>query len=140
MANRRQFLQAGLALSAASVVLVAPLASTGTTRAPFTHLTHFVFDNRFPEAVAIARSMQGRAPLAEINGDMTHLWFNQLHAQWKRAPEALGGVTTAQGLFVLQTLAADHRMRVVYRRELAARDATLVSWIIAPRARALART
>ncbi len=29
----------------------------------------------------------------------------------------LAGMTTAQGLFVLETLAADHRMRVVYRGE-----------------------
>jgi hypothetical protein len=29
----------------------------------------------------------------------------------------LGGVTTHSGLFVLETLAADHRMRVVYKGE-----------------------
>lgn len=30
---------------------------------------------------------------------------------------ALAGITTKQGLFVLETLAADYRMRVVYRGE-----------------------
>jgi hypothetical protein len=82
----------------------------------------------------MARSMAARVPLAETNGDMTDLWFNHLHAQWKRMPEALGGITTPQGLFVLETLAADHRMRVVHRRERGtASEQPLVTWIIAPR-------
>jgi hypothetical protein len=50
----------------------------------------------------------------------------------------LAGVTTAGGLFVLGTLAADRGMRVIERAELspdASRSEPLYSWTIAPRAR-----
>ncbi len=132
MANRRQFLQASLALSAASSVLIAPIVpATGAAKVALPEATLFVFDNRFAESVAMAQSVGRRVPLAETNGDMTDLWFNHLNAQWKKAPRPLAGVTTSQGLFVLATLAADHRMRVVHRREL---GEPLISWMIAPRA------
>jgi hypothetical protein len=63
----------------------------------------------------------------------------------------LAGITTEKALFVLETLAADRRMALVYRvghdnkhttlpdsANAAMSDTTLVSWIIAPRtARAL---
>ncbi len=137
MTNRRQLLQMGLAVSAASVLTAPLMPVAGTARGAGLRLRHYVFDNRFAEAIAMARSMAGGAPLAETNGDMTDLWFNHLYAQWKRAPEALGGTTTPQGLFVLETLAADHRMRVIHRREYATADGhPLVSWIIVPRATA----
>lgn len=55
--------------------------------------------------------------MARISGDLTDLWYNDLDLRWKQAPRPLGGVTTQRGLFVLATLAADHRMSVVYRGE-----------------------
>ena len=54
-------------------------------------------------------------PLAETSGDLTDLWYNDFDLRWKQAPMALAGMTTRGGLFVLETLAADHRMLVVYR-------------------------
>ncbi len=79
-------------------------------------LEHFVFDNRFPSAVAVAHhAARAGAHLAGISGDLTALWYDTLDLAWRKDPTALAGVTTRQGLFVLETLAADHRMRVVYR-------------------------
>jgi hypothetical protein len=98
----------------------------------------FVFDSRFAIARHMARRMalQGISP-AETSGDLTDLWFNEFDLQWRGAPMVLAGLTTGRGLFVLETLAADHRMRVASRIEHAApvelAGETLVSWIIAPR-------
>ncbi len=114
MASRRQFIQSGLALSGASILPVA--ASAAEPR--FLRLDRFVYDSRFPEAVDMAHAAARRGvQLAGMSGDLTPLWYDHLHLQWKRQPAALGGVTTREALFVLETLAADHRMRVIYRGE-----------------------
>jgi hypothetical protein len=107
-------------------------------------LQRFVFDNRFAEAVAAARHAARRGiPLAEFAGDLTPLWYDDLDLEWRRAPMTLAGVTTREGLFVLETLAVDRGMRVAHRGAHGAakegHTAPLCSWIIAPRA-ALAAT
>ena len=117
MANRRQFIQSGVALSALSSSVLAALPAGSSDAAPL-RLERFVFDNRFVEAVEVARYAASlRVPLAETSGDLTDLWGNELQPAWRQAPAAFAGITTRQGLFVLETLAADHRMRVVYRGE-----------------------
>jgi hypothetical protein len=79
-------------------------------------LERFVFDNRFAAAVELARHVADHGiPLAETSGDLSDLWYHELDLRWKQAPMALAGMTTRGGLFVLETLAADHRMGVVYR-------------------------
>jgi hypothetical protein len=119
MANRRQFVQSGLALSAVASVRAGALP--GEARAADVaslRLDRFIYDNRFAESVEIAL-YAGRegVPLWETSGDMTDLWIDYLAPKWSRQPAALAGVTTRDGLFVIETLAADHRMRVVYRGE-----------------------
>lgn len=142
MTNRRQFIQSGLALTAvsSSVLAVLPAGVGATGNAEALRLERFVFDNRFAVAVEIAQQVARQGiPLAETSGDLTDLWYDYLEPRWKTAPEALAGVTTRYGLFVLETLAADHRMRVVYRAEHAAAQheriahEPIFSWIIAPR-------
>ena len=105
MVHRRGFIQAGLALSAL------PLAAHASDRL---QLHGFVFDARFPEAGEIAGAACG-APRWSTAGDMMPLWYERLDLQWKEKPLPLAGVTTADALFVMETLAADYRMRVVYR-------------------------
>lgn len=130
MTNRRQFLQTGAALAACSF-----LASPGAGLKP----GRFVYDRRFAPARNMAERMARQGvPLAATSGDLTDLWFNEFDLQWRKAPMVLAGMTTPRGLFVLETLAADHRMRVVSRIEHATQDRpagdALVSWAIAPRA------
>jgi hypothetical protein len=120
MANRRQFIASGLALSAVSSRAISALSATpGTTEAtPFLRLERFVVDNRFAEAVEMGRPLASRGtPVSEFAGDLTGLWLDDLDARWKKEPAALAGITTGHGLFVLETLAADRGMRVVYRGE-----------------------
>jgi hypothetical protein len=98
-----------------------------------------VFDRRFADArVAAVRSAADGIPTAGFAGDLTQLWYDRLDLQWRHAPMTLAGVTTAGGLFVLATLAADRGMRVVERTALpadAAGGEPLHSWTIAPRVR-----
>jgi hypothetical protein len=143
MANRREFIKSGLVLSGATLLPAAPLRATaaGLLRP---ELDCFVFDTRFQEALALAElaSQQG-IPLAATTGDLTELWYDHLDLRWKEAPATLAGVTTQKALFVLETLAADRRMAVIYRAahdavadapHASLSDTALVSWLIAPRA------
>jgi hypothetical protein len=116
-------LQSSILLSAASLpgtsaLAAASGASNGVSERMPIRLQRFVFDNRFAEAVETARhaALLGIPP-AEFSGDLTPLWYDELDLAWKTAPMALAGITTREGLFVLETLAADRRMRVAYRGE-----------------------
>jgi hypothetical protein len=132
MADRRQFLQSLLVLSAATVPGVLPMASAArrATRADW-HLERFVFDERFPAAVTLARrAARDGIPLSATSGDLMDLWYHELDLRWRAAPMTLGGMTTRSDLFVLETFAADRGMRVAHRVPL---SDSLVSWVIAPR-------
>jgi hypothetical protein len=117
VASRRQFIQSGLVLSVGSLTWIPDFAlPTGELPAPSLRIERFVFDGRFVAAVELARhAARHGMPLAETSGDLTDLWYNDFDLRWKQAPMALAGMTTRGGLFVLETLAADHDMRVVYR-------------------------
>ena len=116
MTTRRQFIGTGVALAALPSASFAASFAAATSSA--LRLERFVFDSRFAAAATVAGHMADRGvPLSAVAGDLTNLWYHELDLAWKRAPQPLAGVTTRQGLFVLETLAADHRMRVVYRGE-----------------------
>jgi hypothetical protein len=117
MTNRRQFIRSGVALSVVSSPALSAFPGVAfATAATTLGLEHCVFDNRFAFAVAVAQhaARAGVRP-AETSGDLTALWYDRLDLEWTRTPTALGGVTTQPGLFVLETLAADYGMRVIYR-------------------------
>ncbi|HZM62866.1 MAG TPA: hypothetical protein VFB85_23840 [Vicinamibacterales bacterium] len=126
MTSRRDFLQAGLTGAA---FLAVPAISTSID----SHRRFYkaIFDQRFPEGVAFARDMRRRGvPTHAISGDVTALWYQDLHFAWANAPIEVVGMTTASALFCLETLARDARHRVTSRHTL---DGGLVSWTIGPR-------
>lgn len=133
-ASRRVFLQATFAAAAILPSTPSALADEATLQ-----LDRVVVDGRFPEAVALGREIaRGRAILSAMSGDLTEIWSKDLRTAWRAAPMTLAGVTTPAGLFVLETLAMDHRMRVVRRATIPPsdlRETPLVSWVIAPRPR-----
>lgn len=74
-----------------------------------------VFDERFEQAVrfggeASRLGLRSRS----IRGDVTDLWFNELHPLWKRAACPVAGVTAYAALFCLERLGWNHGLRVVY--------------------------
>jgi hypothetical protein len=128
MANRREILRAGLAMSMAPVLNAAAFLFPGSTPAdqvaqpptdqvvqPF-RIDGFVFDNRFVESVEAGRSAARHGSiLHEIDGDVTDLWYHDLDSRWRGKPSAWAGITGDDALFVLENLAWDRRLRVMYR-------------------------
>ncbi len=134
MTTRRQFVQTGLVLAAAPL---APFAVTApAAAAPSVALDRFVYDARFAAAESFAAAAGCRGvPLAAFAGDLMELWYRDLDLAWRRRPETLGGATTDRGLFVLETLAMDRRMRVVAREDRGlVNGERLFTWTIVPRA------
>jgi hypothetical protein len=135
LVSRREFFQAGLALSllpAATLARESAESSSDEAR----ELYKFIYDERFAPSVDFAREMERRgAETVATRGDITHFWYNDLDLRWKQGPVAIGGVTAHGPMFCMETLAQDRGMRLVHREELpvAAGDEPLYSWIIAPK-------
>lgn len=124
MTSRRQFLRNAAALSAA-----APLAgraafadgrdaASGIGSAGIAGIDAVVFDSRHAAACEFgARAGMLGAPLRPIDGDVTDLWRSELRGRWKGSPAAVAGLTERPALFLLERLAWDHGLRVVFEAE-----------------------
>jgi hypothetical protein len=118
MANRRQLIGAGLALT----VLPSVGGSLGWRDSPGPApipVGRWLVDARFPDAVALAAHAAPAAGTTTVlDRDVLGLWHDVLLPVVTRDQgAAFGGVTTDTTLFLMRTLAADHRMRVVYRAD-----------------------
>jgi len=142
MTNRRQFIKCGLSFTALPLTGLSSLnMAVATPEGHSFKLESFVSDLRFGESIATATSLKAQGvPIAEISGDLTDLWIQQYSKQWKKKPMSLAGVTGKDALFVLETLAPDYGMRLIYRTEIHQEQASstqegleLISWIIVPR-------
>jgi hypothetical protein len=115
MANRREFLQGSLAVSALPLMTGAALAPFAANATP---IARVIFDERLPASRSFAeRAAQSGIPAHAFKGDITSLWFNDLHQRWTRKPEAVAGLTEPAALFCLERLAWDYKMRVTYLAE-----------------------
>jgi hypothetical protein len=113
MANRREFIQAGIAVTAATSVTGASAQATPTHR-----IHKVVYDERFAEPVRFARAAEALGLKAHaISGDMTSLWYDELYGLWRQEPVAIAGMTRHGPMFCLEMLARDHGMRLVYQAE-----------------------
>jgi hypothetical protein len=135
MITRRQVLESGLAACVAAAAAAAFPAGAAPVVPDL-----FVFDGRHPDAAAAAAAAARLgAQIAEAGDDLTELWRSRLRPLWGWGPSVLAGVTAPGALFVIETLAADHRQRMLSRVPLTlGRDGVgaepLVSWVIGPRA------
>jgi len=126
MANRREVLTGGAAMSALPVAGLA-----GPPAAAETQPYKLLVDTRFAEGrAAAARTVLPVAALAD--GDVPGFWARELAPRWRDGPAALSGVTTAETLHCLELLAAGFRARVTAREPVGG----LVAWTIAPIRRA----
>jgi hypothetical protein len=81
-------------------------------------LDALVIDSRHAEARAFgARAGQWGAPLRTIEGDITDLWAGELDARWQSNPATVAGLTERPALFLLERLAWDRGLRVVFEAE-----------------------
>jgi hypothetical protein len=136
MVNRRELLQAGAALGAMPFLTVgvgsgrdqnalarsqvpAPAESAVTESVPSGFpLYKLIFDRRLAAGVDFGREagrLRGTQALHAIEGDVTDLWYHDLHPRWIRQPEAIAGLTAHGAIFCLERLAWDAGMRVVFR-------------------------
>ena len=124
MANRREFIQTGIAAS------VLPVLAAAKELLPQSQFYKVIFDHRFPASREFAAEMEKLgAPVCGIHGDITDLWFHDLYHRWKQSPAPIAGMTAHGPLFCLERLAWDHGMRVLYRTD----SEPLISWIIGPK-------
>ena len=114
MTNRREFIKTAAALSAAPLAGRAAFAK-GT---PVAALEAVIFDTRYGEARHFGtRAGVLGASLRSIEGDITALWQDELLGRWKSGPAAIAGLTERHALFLLERLAWEHGMRVVFQAE-----------------------
>jgi hypothetical protein len=113
MANRREFIQAGIAVTAATSV-----TGASAQAAPPHRIHKVIYDERFAEPVRFARAAEALGlETHPINGDMTALWYGELDGLWRKEPVAIAGMTRHGPMFCLEMLARDHGMRLVYQAE-----------------------
>jgi hypothetical protein len=116
MVDRRQFL-AGAAAAVAGTVGGGVFIDRRDEGTPLP-LHAAVIDTRFSEAKPFGREMQRRGvSLRRIRGDVTDLWYHELHPRWKEGAAVVAGLTAYGALFCLERLAWDHGMRVLYLGE-----------------------
>jgi hypothetical protein len=135
MTNRREVIQAGIAVSAISVtgaaVHAAEAATAPLSAAPGLRLDGLVFDRRFEQAAEIARSAERYGvPAYETDGDAADIYYHHLRKLWRGPHAAFAGVTSVDTTFVFQTLAADHRLRLIYRGLHEAPEAGAVAHVL----------
>lgn len=141
MISRRQLIGCGVAATALGVTChrakaadsfsrpgASVLAATAD-RLPITPAV-LVVDERFNAARALASLAAPDIPRVAMPRDVFDLWHSRLEGICRSGGRAIAGVTTERGFFLLQTLAGDHRLRVLSR---SAHAGSLVSWILGPR-------
>jgi hypothetical protein len=132
MISRRQLIGCGIAAS--SLGIAVRLAGAGEPLAPpASPLALLVVDERFELADRIAARYSPDIPRVALPRDLLDLWHRRIAPALQARGHALGGVTTERGFFLLHTLAADHRLRVLSRNVHAARRGVhepLVSWVL----------
>ena len=117
MTTRRAILKSGIALPATSLA-GSLLPQAGAYAAGTLRLERFIYDVRFAESYELAQKADASGvPLSPIADDLMTLWYDELDLLWKESPQPLGGTTMVEAAFVLETLAMDRGMRLVFRGE-----------------------
>jgi hypothetical protein len=139
MIDRRTFVQYGVTGLVVTAAAAGSFKLSGTATAAESQAHLAIFDRRFAAARKFAQTTQAQGiSTRAITGDVTWVWFNELHPLWKQRPVAIAGLTTYAPLFCLERLAWDHGMRVIQRDQHDVRapnepEQALYSWVIAPR-------
>ncbi len=122
MTSRREFLQTAAVLSAAPLAGSAAFAGNGAPATPDARrvmaFDAVLFDARFQSSRDFSRraNVLG-APLRVIEGDITELWQREFNRRWKQGPVVVAGLTDRHALFLLEHLAWEHRLSVVFEAE-----------------------
>jgi len=140
MTERRQVLTGALALAAAPFTLPSLISLVHAAPAALPPPVLFLFDQRFTSARQVAEQLAGAGQdVAGFEGDLLPLWSARLRPLWQTGPVAIGGLTNANALFLLETLGADHRLKLAQRVVLESAKGQqpahepLYHWLLVPR-------
>jgi hypothetical protein len=79
-------------------------------------LYKIIYDERFASSRHFAAKAGNKGFITHaIRGEVHGLWHDDLYHQWQASPKAIAGMTTADALFLLAMMAADARLKVIYR-------------------------
>jgi hypothetical protein len=120
MTTRRDFLATTITVPAVLGIGAKALAAPGGSHSPVRPLPidQVIVDERFAASVEVAAlAQQQRVSVSAIQGDVTALWYHELAPRWRNKPMTIAGLTSAGTLFVLERLAWEAGLRVVYRAE-----------------------
>ncbi|HJP36164.1 MAG: hypothetical protein QF609_00510 [Gammaproteobacteria bacterium] len=127
--NRRNF---NSTITAGGLALAAPV-SCGDTRRPHASTDlplHFIYETRLLDPAGALPSWCAQASRSyAITGDVTPVWYHELHRHWERRSISTGGLTYEAEFFVLKTLARDYDYEVTVERY----DGDRVRWLLEPR-------
>ena len=114
MPTRRSFLESAVAVSAAPLAPGVVFADGKGAAMPM----GAIFDARHRDARVFGlRAEQLGVPVRAIEGDITDLWQDELRGRWRSTHVAIAGLTERPALFMLEQLAWDYGLRVVYQAE-----------------------
>jgi hypothetical protein len=118
MTNRREFIQRGVALSAAAPLVLGPTLGLAADARPRMLPSLAVYDRRYAESLLFARAAEAHGIATHgIDGDVTALWYDDLYHRWGDGASPIVGLTGASSLFCLEHLAWKVERRVVLRIE-----------------------
>lgn len=119
MTDRREFLQAGLAVS---LLGGSGLISAEAVAEPLVSLQKVLVDAEVVESVTfgVEAARRGVPVHTFAHGDITDFWYRELDLLWRQQRAPIAGLTRHGPLFVLERFAWDRGMRVALRGEHAA--------------------
>ncbi len=139
MWSKRDFVKGAAAAVTAGVVTPLRDASSAVTRvsvarpksamAPMPAVDVVVYNDWYAPAHAFATDLarQGARSLP-LQGDAGKLWYDTLRGLVAGGSRRIAGMTTHTDLFILETLARDHGLKVRHRNSDG--GARLVSWVL----------
>lgn len=138
--SRRTVLQGGLA-SACAAMTTLPHWSLASPTSPTNEVSLLVVDDGFAEGRAFAEeTARWNRNVHTISGDVTSLWYRDLHRRWQSATSVIAGLTGYTALFCLERLAWDANHRVVIRIDHTRRALGEIEHVVKASASVLSQT
>jgi hypothetical protein len=138
MWSKRDFVKGAAAMTVGVVMPIraASSAATGASVArpesavaPVPAVDVVVYNDWYAPAHAFATDLAERGARAlPLHGDAGKLWYDTLRGLVTGGSRRIAGMTTHTDLFILETLARDHGLKVRHRNSDG--GARLVSWVL----------
>jgi hypothetical protein len=92
---------------------------------------HFIYEKKAIDyGLKVKPSFIDFEKIHYIEGDVTRVWYDELHFLWQKKSILTAGLTRESEFFILRTLARDYGYNVVHEEQL--ENSQLISWLLAP--------